>query len=176
MAPPEFALATLQGPHQHIREPKEKGGPLRFGFGWLTNFRTEESVRVHHDAVAEMIDTLVADKTVDPERIFLLGFSQSCALNFRFAFTHAELLRGVVGICGGIPGDWDTNEDYSHSNASIFYLHGETDEFYDPARVAEFGPRLRERADDVDVKSYAAGHEIVAEMRDDVRAWLAARA
>ena len=39
IAPEGFALASLQGPHQHMKEPKEPGGPLRFGFGWLTNFR-----------------------------------------------------------------------------------------------------------------------------------------
>jgi len=39
MAPDGFAIASLQGFHQHMREPKEKGGPLRFSFGWLTNFR-----------------------------------------------------------------------------------------------------------------------------------------
>jgi predicted esterase len=39
MAPEGFAIASLQGFHQHIREPREAGGPLRFGFGWLTNFR-----------------------------------------------------------------------------------------------------------------------------------------
>jgi hypothetical protein len=42
----------------------------------------------------------------------LLGFSQTCALNYRFAFTHAGTLRGVVGICGGLPGDWETGERY----------------------------------------------------------------
>ena len=31
IAPPEFALLSLQGFHQHIKEPKEPGGPLRFG-------------------------------------------------------------------------------------------------------------------------------------------------
>ena len=32
-APPDFAIASLQGFHQHLKEPKEKGGPLRYGFG-----------------------------------------------------------------------------------------------------------------------------------------------
>ena len=27
--PEGFAVATLQGPHQHMKEPREKGGPLR---------------------------------------------------------------------------------------------------------------------------------------------------
>src|SRR2546425_7165209 len=29
IAPEGFALAALQAPHQHLREPKEKRGPLR---------------------------------------------------------------------------------------------------------------------------------------------------
>src|SRR5678815_2275704 len=48
LAPDRFAIASLQGFHQHIKEPREHGGPLRFGFGWLTNIRSEESVAVHH--------------------------------------------------------------------------------------------------------------------------------
>src|SRR5258706_10294224 len=58
IAPEGFALASLQGPHQHLKDLKEPGGPLRFGFGWLTNFRPEESVAVHHRALLELIDSL----------------------------------------------------------------------------------------------------------------------
>src|ERR1051325_6930449 len=58
VTPEDFAIATLQGPHQHLREPKEKGGPLRFGFGWLTNFHPEESVAIHHGALLQMIEAL----------------------------------------------------------------------------------------------------------------------
>ena len=85
MAPPNFAIAAMQGFHQHMKEPKEPGGPLRFGFGWLTNFRPEESVAIHHQAVLELIETLTAERIADRQSIFLLGFSQSCALNYRFA-------------------------------------------------------------------------------------------
>jgi len=87
MAPDRFAIASPQGFHQHIREPREAGGPLRFGFGWLTSYRPEESVAIHHKALIDLIDQLVAENAVDPQRIFLLGFSQSFALNYRFAFT-----------------------------------------------------------------------------------------
>src|SRR5262245_22253306 len=38
IVPEGFAIVSLQGPHQHLRDPKTPGGPLRFGFGWLTNF------------------------------------------------------------------------------------------------------------------------------------------
>jgi len=172
IAPDGFALAALQGPHQHLREPKEKGGPLRFGFGWLTNFHPEESVAIHHNALLEMIQKLSAEGIVDPKRIYLLGFSQSCALNYRFAFTHPDVLRGVMGICGGLPGDWETNEAYQETDAAVFHLAGERDQYYGPERVANYRTQLRQRAGDVGFRSYDAGHEISAEMRSDIREWL----
>ena len=173
--PEGFAVAALQGPHQHMKEPREQGGPLRYGFGWLTNFRPEESVALHHRAVLDLVEALVARGVALRERVFLLGFSQSCALNYRFAFTHREALRGVVGICGGVPGDWETNPVYGETRASVLHLSGTRDEFYTPERVAPYAEQLRQRARDVETRAYDAAHEFVPEMRGDVRDWLAAR-
>ena len=175
-APEGFAVAALQGPHQHLKEPREPGGPLRYGFGWLTNFHPEDSIAVHQRALLSLIDSLVEQNVAPRERIFLLGFSQSCALNYRFAFTHRDVLRGVVGICGGLPGDWETSEAYGETRASVLHLAGVRDEFYPPARVSDYAERLRARARDVEVRAYDAAHEFAPAMRADVRAWLAARA
>ena len=172
IAPEGFALVSLQGPHQHLKDPKEPRGPLRFGFGWLTNFRPEESVAIHHRALLELIDSLAKEGLADRRRIFLLGFSQSCALNYRFAFTYPNVLRGVIGICGGMPGDWETSEVYQETNASVFHLSGERDEFYPPARTANYAAQLQDLSPDVEFRSYDAAHEIVQPMRDDVRSWL----
>jgi phospholipase/carboxylesterase len=175
IAPEGFAIASLQGPHQHLREPKEKGGPLRYGFGWLTNFHPDESVAVHHRALLDMIDALVSEGIADANRIFLLGFSQSCALNYRFAFTHPDVLRGVIGIAGGLPGDWES-APYKQTEAAVFHLTGELDEFYPPSRVANYAGQLRQRAKDVEFRSYDAGHEISPIMRDDIGEWLKQKA
>jgi phospholipase/carboxylesterase len=175
-APEGFAVAALQGIHQHLKEPKEKDGPLRYGFGWLTNFRAEESVALHGRALVDLISTLVNERVADPTRVFLFGFSQSCALNYRFAFAHADILRGVVGVCGGLPGDWETSTVYRETDAAILHLAGERDEFYPPARVSDYAARLHMRARDVEFKSYDAAHEFTPAMREDTRAWLASRA
>lgn len=172
MAPENFAIASLQGFHQHLREPKEPGGSLRFGFGWLTNFHAEESVAIHHRALLDLIQSLVDEGVADPKRVFLLGFSQTCALNYKFAFTHPDHLRGVIGLCGGLPGDWETSELYKPTQAAVFHLAGTRDEYYPPARVADYEERLRLRAPCVEFKSYDAAHEFVPPMSDDVRAWL----
>ena len=172
MAPEGFAIASLQGFHQHIREPREAGGPLRFGFGWLTNFRPEESVAVHHQALKDLLSLLVQEGVADSTQIFLLGFSQSCALNYRFAFTYPERLKGVIGICGGIPRDWQTNQGYHGSELKVFHLAGTRDEFYTPERVGDYKTQLETRARNVTFKNYDAAHEIVPEMREDIRQWL----
>jgi phospholipase/carboxylesterase len=176
IAPDGFAVAALQGPHQHLKEPKEPDGPLRFAFGWLTNFHPEESVALHHRALLNIIEELTSRRIADPERIFLLGFSQTCALNYRFAFSHTDVMRGVIGICGGLPGNWEEGDAYKQTKAAIFHLSGERDEFYPPSRTGDYAAQLRMRAGDVRFESYDAGHEIVQPMREDINTWLAKKA
>jgi predicted esterase len=85
-------------------------------------------------------------------------------------------LRGVVGLCGGLPGDWNTSEIYQLTDAAVLYLHGARDEFYPPARVAGFGAQLRSRARDVETRALDAAHDFTDEMRAAVREWLRLRA
>ncbi|HEY0405720.1 MAG TPA: hypothetical protein VGC89_08325, partial [Pyrinomonadaceae bacterium] len=85
-----------------------------------------------------------------------------------------DILRGVIGICGGLPGDWETSPLYSHTSASVLHLNGAHDDVYTPERVRDYLPRLQRRAPDVSVKNYPAGHEMTPAMREDARAWLAA--
>jgi phospholipase/carboxylesterase len=175
LIPEGLAIASLQGFHQHMKRPKEPGGRARYGFGWLSDFHPEDSHAIHHQALLDLTQTLTSEGVADPARIFLLGFSQSCALNYRFAFTHPDRLRGVIGICGGLPGDWETSELYQSTKAAVFHLTGARDEFYSPSRVADYEQRLRLRASEVEFKSYDAGHEMAPAMRDDIRAWLRER-
>lgn len=175
MAPESFVIASLQGFHQHMKEPAEAGGPMRFGFGWLTNFRSDESVSLHHEALLDLSNQLIKEKIADPQRLFLLGFSQSCALNYRFAFSHPAHLKGVVGICGGLPGDWEKSELYQPTKAAVLHLAGARDEFYPPSRVEGYAERLRMRSVSVELYTHDAGHEIVPSMLEDVRFWLNAQ-
>src|ERR1044071_4639484 len=75
IAPPDFAIASLPGLHQHLKEPKEQGGPLRYGFRLLTNFHPEDSIALHHRALLDLIAALVDEGVAVERRVFLLGFS-----------------------------------------------------------------------------------------------------
>ncbi len=115
---------------------------------------------------------LVENSAVDENEIHLFGFSQACALNFRYAFTYPETLKSVVGICGGIPGDLQENEDYKTLNAETFYLYSTDDEFYPLEKYESYIEKLKPRIPNLQTQKYNAKHEITDEMREDVRNWL----
>lgn len=169
VAPDNFVIASVQGPHQHFRQTPDG---YRIGFGWLTEHKPEEYIRLHHDFLLRIIDSLAADDLIDRSQIYLYGFSQSCALNFRFAFTYPEVARAIVAVCGGIPGDLDTNPIYKPFAAKTLYLYGDDDEFYTQEKFAGFEQKLRETLPNFDSKQYKAKHEITEEMRKDIREFL----
>lgn len=172
LAPENFAIASVEGVHQHWRDTAVPDKMPKVGFAWLTNYKSEDSIDVHHQILRSLIANLINQGIADKTRIYLLGFSQSCALNFRFAFANPYLLRGVIGICGGIPGDWETNENYQPLAQPIFYLYGTRDEFYPLEKFEENAERLKLRAENLHSKVYDAPHEITDEMRHDLKSWL----
>ena len=169
VAPDNFVIASVQAPHQHFRQT-DNG--YKIGFGWLTEHRPEEYVRLHHDFLLRVIDKLDEDGVIDRGRIYLYGFSQACALNFRFAFTHPDIARAIVAVCGGIPGDLETNPIYRPFSAETFYLYGDDDEFYTQEKFAGYEAKLRSMLQNFTSKKYTAKHEITDEMREDIRGFL----
>ena len=169
VAPDEFVIASLQAPHQHYRQT-DNG--FKVGFGWLTDYKSEESVALHHSFALDLIEKLAEINLIDRNRVYLYGFSQACALNFRFAFTYPEPVRGVVGVCGGIPSDLDTNEIYKNLTAEVLYLYGDTDEFYPLEKFQTFERKLKDRLPNFQAKPYQAKHEITDQMREDIKKWL----
>lgn len=173
VAPAGWVIASVQGPHQHFR-PVPDG--YRVGFGWLTDHKPQEYIKIHHNFLLDLAANLDDAGLIDRQKVYLYGFSQACALNFRFALTHPEGVRGVVGVCGGIPGDLDANKSYKPLDAETFYLYGDDDQFYTQEKFREFDQRLKERLPNYRSKQYAAKHEITEEMRLDIREFLAERA
>ena len=170
IAPEGCVIASIQSPHPHYR--KTDDGGYRVGFGWLSDHKPEEYVRLHHKFVLDVVERLDGEGLVDTSRVVLFGFSQACALNFRFAFTYPDTSFANVGMCGGIPGDLETNDIYGPFDAHTFYLYGDDDEFYTQEQFAAFDKKLAETLPNYRSKQYVAKHEITDEMRRDTREWL----
>lgn len=170
--PESFALASLQGPHPHLIRPENRSQPLGFGFGWITNWKPSESIALHHHAIDAILERLTVDRRVDPAAVFLLGFSQSVALNFRYAFTHPGKIRGVIAVAGGIPGDWGEEGKYRDAPIETLYIAGRRDEFYPPERIEENARSLERRGARVTVDILESGHDFPPEALPLIRRWL----
>jgi phospholipase/carboxylesterase len=140
----------------------------------MMQYQMSETLRLHHETVSSTIAEVAAEFPVDRTRTFLMAFSQSVALNYRFAFTYPNVLRGVVAVCGGIPGDWD-DDKYQSSATDVLIVAGESDEFYPINRVRTFEAAIARRAHAVEFRAYPVGHVFPRAALPDINDWLTAR-
>ena len=174
-----FAIASLQGPHQHIQRRRGRPGGTReerIAFGWGTMHNSPENQAAHHQFVRRVIRAVATAHSVDRKMVFLLGFSQSVGLNYRFAFTFPNTIRGLVGVCGGIPGDWDSSPKYRRSATDILHISGTRDPFYPLDRVSTFKTRLEKRGRSVEHVFVPTRHVFPRRCIPAIRRWLLARA
>jgi predicted esterase len=165
-APP--VIAALQGPYQFFVDPTSR----KVGYGWITSRNASESVRLHRDMVLHVLEEVGGEFGIPPERRLLAGFSQAVGLNYRFAATCPAAVRGVIAICGGLPGDWDDG-DYKITTAAILHIARRNDEFYPPSVTEHYLRRLRRRALDVEFHLIEGGHQVPSEGGRIVGPWAA---
>ncbi len=174
IAEEDMIVASLQGPHQFRIPSGEALDRGKVGFCWLTEYRSEESQIRHHGLVRGVIERLHDDGLADISRVFLMGFSQACALNYRFAFTHPGVLRGVIGVCGGIPGDFD-DPKYTRTAAGVLHVATRSDRYYSPARSRPFEAALQRLASDVSYREYDGPHAFPRRSVPYIRKWILER-
>ncbi len=174
MAGEKMIVISLQGPYQFFlrgNDPKR----VMVGFGWGTSYRGLESVALHHHNINALIELAVRDHRADAARVFLLAFSQSCSYNYRFAFSHPGKVRGVIAVCGGIPGDWETNPAYAASPTDILHIAATRDQWYSREKNESFRQRLPRFARSVDFRFYNSPHRFPRNAIPHIRRWIEAR-
>jgi predicted esterase len=168
-----MVVISLQGPNQFFRRRGE-GEPKDFpvGFGWGTTYKMEDSIRVHHRNLQALV-TLAAQKYhADRRRVFLMAFSQACAYNYRYAFSHPRDVRGVVAVCGGVPGDWHENRLYRPALTHVLHIAAAQDEWYTREKNLQFRRQLSERAASLDFRFYNSTHRFPRSSIPHIRKWI----
>ena len=169
----DFAIASVQGPNSFFLREGEESRP-KIGFGWMMQYKAEETIRLHHETLLAIIKQTQAEYNTNSSAVFLIAFSQSVSLNYRFAFTHPGLVRGVIAVCGGIPGDWDEDK-YHKSDTDVLIIAGETDEFYPLERTRGFKQAIARRARSVEFMSFPVGHVFPRQSLPLINDWLLQR-
>ncbi len=168
-----MVVASLQAPYQFWFKTGKGTWDIRAGFGWGTNYRPEESVGLHHSNISRLIERAAKEHHADPNRVFLLGFSQACSFNYRFVFTHPHKVRGVIAVCGGVPKDWRENRRFQQSETHVLHIAASDDEWYSKEQNLEFRRQLAERAASVDFRTYKTTHRFPRQAIPHIRRWIA---
>ena len=125
--------------------------------------------------LGEFLDTVVAGYPVDPERVFLLGFSQGAVMSLATALTDPRPLAGVVALSGYLP-ESVIGADGGHlDNFPIFIGHGNVDPLIPVSEGHKARDALTANGAKVTYREYAVAHRIAPEELDDIREWLGAR-
>ena len=164
-------VASLQAPNQHyVNERVQDGRPVS-GYNWGISKHWDSTVRLHHDMLLQVLASLGKRFGIAAGRCVLVGFSQPVGLNYRFAATHPAEIRGVIGVCGGVPRDW-AEPKYKPVSAALLHISRDQDEFYPVATASGFADRLRERATDVEFHMLPGPHRFPSKAGAIARPWL----
>jgi phospholipase/carboxylesterase len=128
-------------------------------------------------AILAFVDELVAAYGADPERVFLMGFSQGAIMSLCVALTEPERVAGVVSMSGRIPPSVHSRIAPAGrlGKLSVFAAHGTEDRVL----PIEHGRATRELLSrypiELEYREYPMGHGIGPESLRDASAWLGAR-
>ena len=167
-----MVVISVQGPYQFFRRFGKNPRNFRVGFGWGTTHKMEDSIHLHHRDLETIIGIAVRTYHADPGRVFLLAFSQACALNYRYIFTHPRAIHGAVAVCGGVPGDWNDNPHYRPAATHILHIAAREDEWYSCEKNLEFRRLLAQRAATLDFRFYKSTHKFPRPSLPHIRRWI----
>jgi len=171
LAGTENVVAAIQAPNQHYVSQGLPDGQSAPGYNWGIRQHWESAVRLHHDMVLHVLADLRERFQVGPERCALAGFSQPVGLNYRFVATHPDQVRGVIGICGGVPRDWE-EANYKPVTAALIHISRDEDPYYPVEVASAFPQRLRVHAKDVEFYMLPGPHRFPSKANVIVQPWL----
>ena len=161
-----------------------KAEGLPNGYAWFpltftpagVEYDREEAKR-SIERVLDFIRTIPQKFGGDPDRIFLLGFSQGAMMAHAVLLDAPKLIRGVAALSGRRSDELfeGGKEKEKLKGFPLFVSHG----WYDDVLPIHNGRAIRDFYQKTPValtyKEYPMGHEISAECLKDLQAWLKER-
>ena len=179
-APEGFLLVSMQGPHSAFVPGAELSAAGERGYHWGVSDTPADNQEGHRACLSAAIAWATA-RGGDPGRVSLAGFSQPCAHNYRASLDppHGRPFRALIGLCGGLPGEWVEKDDRPEGTApsrECAALHVSTldDPYYPPERIAGFGAMLGTRYRLARHAKYEGNHRAPSASFPEIRSFLSA--
>ena len=125
------------------------------------------------ETIDQFIDEILATYPVDPQKLFLLGFSQGSLLSMCYTLTHPGRVAGVIAQSGYIPNNIELEIDETELKEKPFILtHGEQDTML----PVEWGRASRDRLQalgvDLEYHEFQMGHNVSMESLEVIYRWM----
>jgi phospholipase/carboxylesterase len=123
--------------------------------------------------LANFINYASANYPIDPEKLYLLGFSQGAIVSMTLAVTLGNKIKGIVALSGYIP--QFVKEEYMinvGNHLSVFISHGEFDQVLPYEWGKENVDYFTKLGVPIAFKSYQEGHTVSEKNLQDSKLWL----
>jgi phospholipase/carboxylesterase len=125
------------------------------------------------ETIEHFIDEVLSTYPVDPQKLFLLGFSQGSLLPMDYTLSHPSRIAGVIAQSGYIPNgvDLEINEA-DVKNKPFILTHGAQDTMIpvDWARASR--DRLQKLGVNLNYHEFQMGHSVSMESLSVIAKWL----
>jgi len=168
---PEGAIGLY--PESPYPMPSEEKGPL--GFTWEIWADTTEwyGGTLTRDAsiswIVHIVEQTVADYPVDPDKVFLFGFSQGGMLTFQVGLLRPDLFAGLLPAGGWLPLDSAQALPPEALTTPVRILHGAYDDVCEFESALKAFDTLSARGVPVELMRYPAKHTLPRELFEDAR-------
>ncbi|HUP27198.1 MAG TPA: PHB depolymerase family esterase [Chloroflexia bacterium] len=155
------------------RAPFRLGG----GFAWYDMMRVGEphgeTMQTSLQALREFIGGCVDAYTIDPARLYLMGFSQGAVMASAAALIAPEKIQGVIMHSGYIPqGLGAEAKPEALAGKPFFVAHGKYDDVIPVTFGRDASEYLTEHNARLTYQEYPIGHTISEESFYDLSEWL----
>ncbi|MGG1397164.1 esterase [Bacillus salipaludis] len=149
--PPGYAFFTIEG----------YGKPHRAVF--------DEGIR----KLTSFIDYASEQYPIDPNQLYLLGFSQGAIVSMTLGLTLGNRIKGIIALSGYIPGFVKEEYDIKPvSEVSLFISHGDMDQVLPYEWGEANNEYFKELGADVTFKTYHEGHTVSLRNQQDFMEWI----
>jgi phospholipase/carboxylesterase len=128
------------------------------------------------ERLERLLDEVVTHYPVNPEQVYLFGFSMGSIMSFAHALSHPESVRGVIANSGYIAEGTDLEYRWNGLRGLSFFVSHGVEDTVIPVAMARRARELLERNHaDLTYREYPMGHQIGEEHLDDLSSWLTSR-
>lgn len=123
------------------------------------------------DAVLHFLEALPRVYNADPDRLYLMGFSQGAAVSYAAALRRPGLIQAIAGLVGFVPEGCEAAAAGGLRDLPVFMAAGTEDRLVPIERAETCAAFLRRAGADLEYHAYETGHRLNAAGMTDLSAW-----